>query len=292
MSQNPSTPQKTGAQVALGIGALGVVFGDIGTSPLYTIRECLASLPPSEHSVAVLGVLSLIVWSLIVVVSVKYTIFVLRADNRGEGGVFALLALGHFDRGVRSGLSMGTLVVLIGAAMLCGEAVITPAITVLGAVEGIKLVDVAKAGAELDGDVTEEKKTEDETKTKSLRERMKSRLGEHVSDVRSSNRLVESPACLVMPEGGLPPHLERMLRASQPGSDKQKRILELNPDHTLIQSLTTLIEKSPSDARIDGFIDLVHAQALLAEGSPPEDPAMLAHKLGELLGDAVSRAAV
>ena len=140
MSQNPSTPIKAGAQVALGIGALGVVFGDIGTSPLYTIRECLASLPPSEHSVAVLGVLSLIVWSLIMVVSVKYTIFVLRADNRGEGGVFALLALGHFDRGVRSGLSMGTLVVLIGAAMLCGEAVITPAITVLGAVEGIKLV--------------------------------------------------------------------------------------------------------------------------------------------------------
>lgn len=140
MSQNPSTPMKAGAQVALGIGALGVVFGDIGTSPLYTIRECLASLPPSEHSVAVLGVLSLIVWSLIMVVSVKYTIFVLRADNRGEGGVFALLALGHFDRGVRSGLSMGTLVVLIGAAMLCGEAVITPAITVLGAVEGIKLV--------------------------------------------------------------------------------------------------------------------------------------------------------
>jgi len=131
---------KAGAQVALGIGALGVVFGDIGTSPLYTIRECLASLPPSEHSVAVLGVLSLIVWSLILVVSVKYTVFVLRADNRGEGGVFALLALGHFDRGVRSGLSMGTLVVLIGAAMLCGEAVITPAITVLGAVEGIKLV--------------------------------------------------------------------------------------------------------------------------------------------------------
>ncbi|MBL9209463.1 MAG: KUP/HAK/KT family potassium transporter [Opitutaceae bacterium] len=140
MSHPPSTPLKAGAQVALGIGALGVVFGDIGTSPLYTIRECLASLPPSEHSVAVLGVLSLIVWSLIVVVSVKYTIFVLRADNRGEGGVFALLALGHFDRGVRSGLSMGTLVVLIGAAMLCGEAVITPAITVLGAVEGIKLV--------------------------------------------------------------------------------------------------------------------------------------------------------
>ena len=159
-------------------------------------------------------------------------------------------------------------------------------------VDGIKLVDVAKAGAELDGEVNEEKKTEDETKTKSLRERMKSRLGEHISDVRSSSRLVESPACLVMPEGGLPPHLERMLRASQPGSERQKRILELNPDHTLIQSLTSLVEKSPTDARIEGFIDLIHAQALLAEGSPPENPAMLAQQLGELLGEAVSRAAV
>jgi KUP system potassium uptake protein len=100
MTQPPSTPLKAGAQMALSIGALGVVFGDIGTSPLYTIRECLAALPPAEHAVAVLGVLSLIVWSLILVVSVKYTLFVLRADNRGEGGIFALLALGHFDRGV------------------------------------------------------------------------------------------------------------------------------------------------------------------------------------------------
>lgn len=124
----------------LGLGALGVVFGDIGTSPLYTIRECLAALPPAEHAVAVLGVLSLIVWSLILVVSVKYTLFVLRADNRGEGGIFSLLALGHLDRGARHDLSAGALLVLVGAAMLCGEAVITPAITVLGAVEGITLI--------------------------------------------------------------------------------------------------------------------------------------------------------
>ena len=79
-------------------------------------------------------------WSLILVVSVKYTLFVLRADNRGEGGIFALLALGQLDRGVRQGLNAGTIIVLIGAAMLCGEAVITPAITVMSAVEGIKLV--------------------------------------------------------------------------------------------------------------------------------------------------------
>jgi KUP system potassium uptake protein len=126
--------------MALGIGALGVVFGDIGTSPLYTIRECLHALPPAEHAVAVLGVLSLVAWSLILVVSVKYTLFVLRADNRGEGGIFALLALGRLEHGTRVGVNAGTLLVLVGAAMLCGEAVITPAITVLSAVEGIKEV--------------------------------------------------------------------------------------------------------------------------------------------------------
>ncbi len=127
-------------QAALTIGALGVVFGDIGTSPLYTMRECLHALPPAEHAVAVLGVLSLIVWSLILVVSVKYTLVVLRANNRGEGGIFSLLALGRLDRGARAGLGLGTTVVLVGAAMLCGEAVITPAMTVLGAIEGIKVV--------------------------------------------------------------------------------------------------------------------------------------------------------
>jgi KUP system potassium uptake protein len=140
MESSASTPVPTKARLALGLGALGVVFGDIGTSPLYTIRECLATLPPAEHSVAVLGVLSLVVWSLILVVSVKYTLFVLRADNRGEGGIFALHALGQLDRGVRQGLNAGTIIVLIGAAMLCGEAVITPAVTVMSAVEGIKLV--------------------------------------------------------------------------------------------------------------------------------------------------------
>jgi KUP system potassium uptake protein len=140
MSHTVPTKLSAKAQLGLGVGALGVVFGDIGTSPLYTIRECLHALPPAEHAVAVLGVLSLIVWSLILVVSVKYTVFVLRADNRGEGGIFALLALGRLDRGTRNSLNAGTVLVLIGAAMLCGEAVITPAITVLGAVEGIKLV--------------------------------------------------------------------------------------------------------------------------------------------------------
>ncbi|MFZ9745866.1 MAG: potassium transporter Kup [Opitutaceae bacterium] len=140
MKPSADPGQGAGARWALGLGALGVVFGDIGTSPLYTIRECLHALPPAEHATAVLGVLSLVFWSLVLVVSVKYATFVLRADNRGEGGIFALLALGRLDQGVRAGLNVGTVLVLLGAAMLCGEAIITPAITVLSAVEGVKEV--------------------------------------------------------------------------------------------------------------------------------------------------------
>lgn len=140
MSSPASASRKSSAQIALGIGALGVVFGDIGTSPLYTIRECLRALPPAEHRVAVLGVLSLVFWAMILVVSVKYTLFVLRADNRGEGGIFALMSLGQIDHGARHKLTLGVITILIGAAMLCGEAIITPALTVLSAVEGMTLV--------------------------------------------------------------------------------------------------------------------------------------------------------
>lgn len=135
-------PEGTGkvARVGLTLGALGVVFGDIGTSPLYTLQECLKQLPPVEQTQAVLGVLSLVFWSLVAVVSVKYTLFVLRADNRGEGGIFALLALSRLDRTATGALGFGTFVLLLGAAMLCGEAIITPAITVLGASEGFKIM--------------------------------------------------------------------------------------------------------------------------------------------------------
>ncbi len=119
--------------------ALGVVYGDIGTSPLYAIRECFHG----PHAVAVthdhvLGVLSLIVWALIIVVSVKYLVFVLRADNHGEGGILALMALatpikptGRSERRWLIGLG------IFGAALLYGDGVITPAISVLGAVEGL-----------------------------------------------------------------------------------------------------------------------------------------------------------
>jgi KUP system potassium uptake protein len=134
--------------MALSLGALGVVFGDIGTSPLYTLRECLLSAGgKSVHAEDVLGILSLMVWALVLVVTVKYLFFILRADNNGEGGIFALLALVP-DRFRVSTLSHGhvtgiTLLGVIGAALLYGDGVITPAISVLSAVEGLTMVDAS-----------------------------------------------------------------------------------------------------------------------------------------------------
>ncbi len=127
------------ARQHLMLGALGVVYGDIGTSPLYTIRQCfieLGGLTPS----AVLGVLSLLTWALMIVVTVKYVLVIMRADNRGEGGILALTALA-----LRLGTPAGrvrTWVLaagLLGAALFYGDGVITPAISILGAVEGLKI---------------------------------------------------------------------------------------------------------------------------------------------------------
>jgi len=120
------------------MGALGVVFGDIGTSPLYALRECLNYLPPVERATGVLGALSLVFWCMVLVVIGKYLVFVTRADNRGEGGIFALLALSHGDR-AKAPSTMGvlTILILVGAALLYGDGMITPAISVLGAVEGL-----------------------------------------------------------------------------------------------------------------------------------------------------------
>ncbi len=135
------------AGAGLTLGALGVVFGDIGTSPLYTMRECVAHLPEVDQTTGVLGVLSLIFWSLMLVVSVKYIWFVMRADNHGEGGIFALLALIHANRETtapfgspRRGLGPAITMILIGAALLYGDGVITPAISVLGAAEGFNAI--------------------------------------------------------------------------------------------------------------------------------------------------------
>jgi KUP system potassium uptake protein len=125
--------------LTLSLGALGVVYGDIGTSPLYALRECFSGhygLAPNHDNV--LGVLSLIFWSLIIVVTIKYLVVILRADNDGEGGILALMALVKPSGKSKSGMIIVSLG-LFGAALLYGDGVITPAISVLSAVEGLKI---------------------------------------------------------------------------------------------------------------------------------------------------------
>ena len=126
---------------ALALAAVGVVYGDIGTSPLYTLKEAFAgshALPATPDNL--LGVLSLVFWSMMLVVSAKYVLFILRADNRGEGGILALMALAH--QGLRATSKMGWLVLALGvfgAGLFYGDSVITPAISVLSAVEGMEV---------------------------------------------------------------------------------------------------------------------------------------------------------
>jgi KUP system potassium uptake protein len=122
----------------LSLAALGVVYGDIGTSPLYAFRECFSRehhLPVTPANI--LGILSLIFWALVIVISVKYLLFVMRADNRGEGGILALMSLVRPRKSVRRGALLG--LALFGSALLYGDGMITPAITVLSAMEGLKV---------------------------------------------------------------------------------------------------------------------------------------------------------
>src|SRR3981189_2374412 len=126
---------------ALMLGSIGVVYGDIGTSPLYALREAIVAASGTEAGVttqAVLGVLSLILWALIVVVTLKYVVILLRADNHGEGGTLALMALAQ--RAVTKGSGVIVLLGIISGALFYGDAVIMPALSVLSAIEGIKLV--------------------------------------------------------------------------------------------------------------------------------------------------------
>jgi KUP system potassium uptake protein len=138
-------PQKRSAVVVL--TALGVVYGDIGTSTLYGLKQAIdAGGGPAPESV--MGVVSLIFWALLLIVGLKYAILILRADNHGEGGIVALLALLDARHAPRGSLRAGLLIVgLIGAALLYGDGVITPAISVLSAVEGLKIDAPALAPA-------------------------------------------------------------------------------------------------------------------------------------------------
>ncbi len=141
VTETAATKPSTWRASGLALVALGVVYGDLGTSPLYSLRECFFG----EHAIApspdnVLGVLSLIFWARIIVISIKYLVFVMQADNRGEGGILALMALVRPGRGSHTPrrwflVALG----LFGAALLYGDGMITPAISVLSAVEGLEV---------------------------------------------------------------------------------------------------------------------------------------------------------
>jgi KUP system potassium uptake protein len=137
----------TSQTAALALAALGIVYGDIGTSPLYTIKECFHGIHAVDVTQTnVLGVLSMVFWSLMIVVSLKYVVFILRADNKGEGGIFALLAMlrsGPASAGRHWHITL--LMAAFGAALLYGDGVITPAISVLSAIEGLEVATAAAA---------------------------------------------------------------------------------------------------------------------------------------------------
>src|SRR3954466_1176257 len=127
--------------LSLSLLALGIVYGDIGTSPLYAMRECFYG----THAVAlsrdnIFGVLSLIFWSLVVVVTLKYHVYVIRFDNRGEGGILALMGLVGMDKERRLAVKAALIAMgVFGAALLYGDGMITPAISVLSAIEGLEV---------------------------------------------------------------------------------------------------------------------------------------------------------
>jgi molecular chaperone HtpG len=155
--------------------------------------------------------------------------------------------------------------------------------------QGLPLVSATSSDLKLD-DETEETRKEKEAQQadslKDLREHMRRTLQDHVSEVRVSERLTDSPVCLVVPDGGLAPYMERLIRATQKNAPKTKRILEVNPGHPLVQNLERLFEKDAGSPKLGEWVELLFEQALLAEGSPVEDPVRFATRLTTLLQDA------
>ena len=142
MSDPTATPKRRVGTTAAGLTALGIVYGDLGTSPLYTMQTILTAVGPAASKATALGVLSLIFWTLLVTISVKYCAFVMRADNHGEGGILALMSLvgmNDWRRGTYLGATMG----LLGASLIYGDGLITPAISVLSALEGVNVATSA-----------------------------------------------------------------------------------------------------------------------------------------------------
>jgi molecular chaperone HtpG len=152
--------------------------------------------------------------------------------------------------------------------------------------DGVPLVSVTGSDLKLDDEKNDEQKKTDGDALKDLRDHIRTRLQDHVTEVKISDRLTDSPVCLVVPDGGLAPYIERVMRATRKDAPKAKRILEVNPNHPLVKNLERLQAKEPSSPKLGEWIDLLFEQALLAEGSPVEDPVRFATRLTSLLEEA------
>jgi molecular chaperone HtpG len=164
------------------------------------------------------------------------------------------------------------------------------AISNLDDFDGKKLVDVMSADFKLPGDEPTAASEEDAKASEPLFKKVQEVLGNRVSEVRASRRLADSPACLVVPSGGLPPFLERMLKARQMDVPEVKRVLEINPEHALVAQLRKLHIVDPQSPKLVDWIELLFDQALLAEGSPVDDPARFARRLTQLMSEAAGAA--
>jgi molecular chaperone HtpG len=155
--------------------------------------------------------------------------------------------------------------------------------------DGMPLANAASAGLDLGTASEEEKQAQKDAddRTKALRDRIRVRLQEDLKEVRTSSRLVGSAACLVVPEGGIPEHVRRLLSRAQQPVPEEKRILEINPDHPAIRGLVALIEKQPVHPDIERFIDDLYLQAKLAEGAALDDPGAFARRFTELMARSV-----
>lgn len=160
------------------------------------------------------------------------------------------------------------------------------AIEALPEFDGVPLRSASEARPGGDEELDDDER---EAELKILRDRFRHELQDHVSEVRLGTRLVGSPVCLVVPAGGIQPYLERILRGAQKGMPSQKRILELNPNHPVIENLRVLLESATAVERVDEWIELLYDQAKIAEGSPLDDPAAFNERITTLLSDASER---
>ena len=162
------------------------------------------------------------------------------------------------------------------------------AVGALDEFEDRKLVSAMTADLDLDGDKKEDKEEDkSEAALQDLRSGIEKVLAEQIAEVRISNRLASSPACLVIPEGGMATHIEMLLRANGQEVAKTKRIFEINPEHTLISGLEKVRSASPESEEFREWVELLYDQAVLAEGMPLEDPSRLASRMTRLMESAM-----